>query len=303
MERIKLEKVHIDPKLEAEFKKDVLDRIKKDKEVLLELEEIFLEFETYLNEKLTQLQKDQIILANLSTIHERLKVYTDQTKKYKYRMTYDFNSNCINLKVGLSSKEEAIVTFKNNIVYSFIDKEELSKIFEAHKENFSQVKNKIDFYNKLRIIYQTLFRNKEYANYFLESLRDNRIIAIRFFAALCAKNEKIAHIDAGDFFHQFISMSYKDEEEKTKFFEKIKNVPVLFIEDIDNFPFSSLALVDRYLVPLLSYRDKNKLVTFISSSIEKDELLDLLNINGLSQKKLENILKNYKNMTLNGIIH
>ena len=108
--------------------------------------------------------------------------------------------------------------------------------------------------------------------YLYGSTRSGKTYMLATFASSFASTHKgSAYVSSPDLFDKFKSLSYSNKEEFDKFFDSIKNAPLLVLDDFGN-EYKSEYTFSMYLLPLLDYRNKKRLRTFFGSSFSIKEI-------------------------------
>ena len=128
--------------------------------------------------------------------------------------------------------------------------------------------------------------------YIYGSTRSGKTYILATFAVKFAKSHPgCAYVSCQSLLEKFKNLSYSNKEEFDIYFDKIKNAPLLVIDDFGN-EYKTEYTFSTYLLPLLDYRNKQGLRTFFGSSfsIKQIESLYKDKIGPIYARQLKDIL-------------
>lgn len=128
--------------------------------------------------------------------------------------------------------------------------------------------------------------------YLYGSTRSGKTYILATFAVKFAKSHPgCAYVSCQSLLEKFKNLSYSNKEEFDIYFDKIKNAPLLVIDDFGN-EYKTEYTFSTYLLPLLDYRNKQGLRTFFGSSFSMKEIESLYKdkIGPIYARQLKDIL-------------
>lgn len=128
--------------------------------------------------------------------------------------------------------------------------------------------------------------------YLYGSTRSGKSYILATFAVKFAKSHPgCAYVSCQSLLEKFKNLSYSNKEEFDIYFDKIKNAPLLVIDDFGN-EYKTEYTFSTYLLPLLDYRNKQGLRTFFGSSFSIREIESLYKdkIGPIYARQLKDIL-------------
>ncbi len=128
--------------------------------------------------------------------------------------------------------------------------------------------------------------------YLYGSTRSGKSYILATFAVYFAKSHPgCAYVSCQSLLEKFKNLSYSNKEEFDIYFDKIKNAPLLVIDDFGN-EYKTEYTFSTYLLPLLDYRNKQGLRTFFGSSFSMKEIESLYKdkIGPIYARQLKDIL-------------
>jgi DNA replication protein DnaC len=142
--------------------------------------------------------------------------------------------------------------------------------------------------------------NPKSRSVYISGLPENgksHILAV--FSGFLAKQEatkSIAFIDCADELQYLNKLRVEDENYFDYYFDQIKNVQYLFLDDLGK-EFKNKIILEEVLIPLVKYRNENNLVTFISSNICIKDIPNFYNfgkdMKSVSYNLMNELLKNF----------
>lgn len=128
--------------------------------------------------------------------------------------------------------------------------------------------------------------------YLYGSTRSGKSYILATFAVKFAKSHPgCAYVSCQSLLEKFKNLSYSNKEEFDIYFDKIKNAPLLVVDDFGN-EYKTEYTFSTYLLPLLDYRNKQGLRTFFGSSFSMKEIESLYKdkIGPIYARQLKDIL-------------
>ncbi len=202
------------------------------------------------------------------------------------------------LKMDLEKRDSLVVP-------SFSPCKEMSKLEEKKKMFFAYSFPDSYLDNKVKSIDTSIVRGEAYKAigssvkeknsswiYLYGSTRSGKTYILATFAVYFAKSHPgCAYVFCQSLLEKFKNLSYSNKEEFDIYFDKIKNAPLLVIDDFGN-EYKTEYTFSTYLLPLLDYRNKQGLRTFFGSSfsIKEIEYLYKDKIGSIYARQLKDIL-------------
>lgn len=202
------------------------------------------------------------------------------------------------LKMDLEKRDSLVVP-------SFSPCKEMSKLEEKKKMFFTYSFPDSYLDNKVKSIDRSIVRGKAYGAigdsvkeknsswvYLYGSTRSGKSYILATFAVYFAKSHPgCAYVSCQSLLEKFKNLSYSNKEEFDIYFDKIKNAPLLVIDDFGN-EYKTEYTFSTYLLPLLDYRNKQGLRTFFGSSFSMKEIESLYKdkIGPIYARQLKDIL-------------
>lgn len=128
--------------------------------------------------------------------------------------------------------------------------------------------------------------------YLYGSTRSGKSYILATFAVYFAKSHPgCAYVSCPNLLEKFKNLSYSNKDEFDIYFDKIKNAPLLVLDDFGN-EYKTEYAFSTYLFPLLDYRNKQGLRTFFGSSFSMKEIESLYKekIGPIYARQLKDIL-------------
>ena len=202
------------------------------------------------------------------------------------------------LKMDLEKRDSLVVP-------SFSPCKEVSKLEEKKKMFFTYSFPDSYLDNKVKSIDTSIVRGEAYKAigssvkekssswiYLYGSTRSGKSYILATFAVYFAKSHPgCAYVSCQSLLEKFKNLSYSNKEEFDIYFDKIKNAPLLVIDDFGN-EYKTEYTFSTYLLPLLDYRNKQGLRTFFGSSFSIKEIESLYKdkIGPIYARQLKDIL-------------
>ena len=202
------------------------------------------------------------------------------------------------LKMDLEKRDSLVVP-------SFSPCKEMSKLEEKKKMFFAYSFPDSYLDNKVKSIDTSIVRGEAYKAigssvkeknsswiYLYGSTRSGKSYILATFAVYFAKSHPgCAYVSCQSLLEKFKNLSYLNKEEFDIYFDKIKNAPLLVIDDFGN-EYKTEYTFSTYLLPLLDYRNKQGLRTFFGSSFSIKEIESLYKdkIGPIYARQLKDIL-------------
>lgn len=202
------------------------------------------------------------------------------------------------LKMDLEKRDSLVVP-------SFSPCKEVSKLEEKKKMFFTYSFPDSYLDNKVKSIDTSIVRGEVYKAigssvkeknsswiYLYGSTRSGKSYILATFAVYFAKSHPgCAYVSCQSLLEKFKNLSYSNKEEFDIYFDKIKNAPLLVIDDFGN-EYKTEYTFSTYLLPLLDYRNKQGLRTFFGSSFSIKEIESLYKdkIGPIYARQLKDIL-------------
>lgn len=202
------------------------------------------------------------------------------------------------LKMDLEKRDSLVVP-------SFSPCKEMSKLEEKKKMFFTYSFPDSYLDNKVKSIDTSIVRGEAYKAigssvkeknsswiYLYGSTRSGKSYILATFAVYFAKSHPgCAYVSCQSLLEKFKNLSYSNKEEFDIYFDKIKNAPLLVIDDFGN-EYKTEYTFSTYLLPLLDYRNKQGLRTFFGSCFSMKEIESLYKdkIGPIYARQLKDIL-------------
>ncbi len=202
------------------------------------------------------------------------------------------------LKMNLEKREALVVP-------SFSPCKEMLKLEEKKKMFFAYSFPDTYLDNKVKSIDTSIVRGEAYKAigdsvkeknsswiYLYGSTRSGKSYILATFAVYFAKSHPgCAYVSCQSLLEKFKNLSYSNKEDFDIYFDKIKNAPLLVIDDFGN-EYKTEYTFSTYLLPLLDYRNKQGLRTFFGSSFSIREIESLYKdkIGPIYARQLKDIL-------------
>lgn len=202
------------------------------------------------------------------------------------------------LKMDLEKRDSLVVP-------SFSPCKEMSKLEEKKKMFFAYSFPDSYLDNKVKSIDTSIVRGEAYKAigssvkeknsswiYLYGSTRSGKTYILATFAVYFAKSHPgCAYVSCQSLLEKFKNLSYSNKDEFDIYFDKIKNAPLLVIDDFGN-EYKTEYTFSTYLLPLLDYRNKQGLRTFFGSSFSMKEIESLYKdkIGPIYARQLKDIL-------------
>lgn len=286
MERINIPTLKIDEEENKSYIESVKTALYNDFEALEELENIFKEFESY-GITLTDEEKESIILKDIHTIHQRLRKYTDESKRFVYKLNYDFRGMFLTLGIKFVNTEERKFSIRKRFKFSSYD---IDEMINSYDEVMKESNRESNYYKSLKNLFTYLTNN----NVNLIMSGSARYQLIQLLSIRFALNKSVSIIDASKFFNKLDL--YKQDDQTEELMNKIESSEYLFIDDLDHIPTYNKGFLERFVIPILNNRMKKQKKTIISSC-SKDKLIDTI-ASGKQKDILKELLENYKEVNL-----
>lgn len=286
MERINIPTLKIDEEENKAYIESVKTALYNDFEALEELENIFKEFESY-GITLTDEEKESIILKDIHTIHQRLRKYTDESKRFVYKLNYDFRGMFLTLGIKFVNTEERKFSIRKRFKFSSYD---IDEMINSYDEVMKESNRESNYYKSLKNLFTYLTNN----NVNLIMSGSARYQLIQLLSIRFALNKSVSIIDASKFFNKLDL--YKQDDQTEELMNKIESSEYLFIDDLDHIPTYNKGFLERFVIPILNNRMKKQKKTIISSC-SKDKLIDTI-ASGKQKDILKELLENYKEVNL-----
>lgn len=216
-------------------------------------------------------------------------------KGYKIILKNNYYSNTIEQNYAPCSYYKEIIDVLDNIIYSDLSKMDIYKYSDTAKAvlktNRSTLKDSFLFTAK-----KCLIKIKEYKDsdlnvgYLIHSENHNgEAISYLLSYAFARKGNTVAVIDAKSTLNNCSSLIEKIKMEGEKNLNSAKNADVLIITNL-GLEYKSKAAADLILSPLFMDRAKRGKITFISSFLDYDEILESYSKDRISRKIFKKII-------------
>lgn len=248
----------------------VRNALKEDPLVLAEVKRLIKTPDTFSNSigNLYFYLKDREECQNC---HGKLSLCKKKNMGYQYKLSYDKSTDSIIYDWKECSYLSSIMSIINRIYPCYIPYFETYNAFSKIVSDQSEKKpmadvSKLIFKDTVNEIHA--FNNEKCCKgYVLHSI-NSKNISKNVLRAICfmftKSNIATSYIQTRMFFEDLMDFNYSTKETAENYLKYIQEVPVLFLEGFDDFPYLTDAALKDYLYPLLKSRSTGHKITYFT---------------------------------------
>lgn len=272
-----------------------------------------VDMNSYIQKLVNEIREDKDVYESIKTLNLTIKEVRDNISKFKdYKDDFNYCKNCQGLDKCLKTTPHTKMSIAKEGNFISTNYEPCEKLLE-------QIKNDSKYLIK---DFPSEWKNSSIKNLDLSSVR--KPLIKEFAKILKGESERWLFVNGNHrvgksyilvtFANEFVNLglgqvailncpqrikdiadvSYLDKEEFSKEISLLAKVPLLVLEDFGE-EYKNEYIRDQIILPILSERERNSLLTFFSSDFSIDEIKEMYSIgkNGgeIRAKQLAKILK------------
>jgi hypothetical protein len=197
-----------------------------------------------------------------------------KTQGYQKILQYDNIRDEIKCSVGECTYLHSLLSILDRIYPSSIATMDTYRCFISIHQQYSKLQNRQGMCDTGRLIFKdtlnlvhSLNDGKYHAGYCIHSINSENL-SKKILKAICfifAKSGySCSYVDLNNTLRCFYDKDWRTQESAEQTMRWINDVPVLFLEDIQNIPYLSNDILMKYLYPLIRRRHEKNKLTFAS---------------------------------------